>query len=183
MAQLTADVLLNIGFRDVAKWARTTTAKGTIQYCLDGPNAESNKSLLGEPNALYAFVFEDVDAEGSSTVANADPSAAPVNSATQPAGKFQIALGSAYYSQGLVNPGVEASRLLGEDGDQITIYLGDESEQVHSTINRRANANGSVRVVGDNRSIACWFQANFKLTDTVEARVLDAHHVLLLRPL
>jgi hypothetical protein len=54
------------------------------------------------------------------------------------------------------------------------VYLGNESEQVDSVINRTANANGSVRVVGNNRSIAEWFQRNFKPGDVVEAKVQDA---------
>jgi hypothetical protein len=60
---------------------------------------------------------------------------------------FQIRLGSAYYNQGLINPGAEASRFLGQHGDPVIVYLGNQSEQVDSVINRTANANGSVRVM------------------------------------
>jgi hypothetical protein len=42
---------------------------------------------------------------------------------------FQIRLGAAYYNQGLMYPGTEASHFLGEDGDPMIIYLGNESEQ------------------------------------------------------
>ncbi len=95
---------------------------------------------------------------------------------------FQIRLGAAYYNQGLINPGTDASNFLGEDGDPVILYLGTESEQVDSVINRSANANGSVRVVGNNRRIADWFQQHFKLGDVVEAKVQDPQHVLLMLP-
>jgi hypothetical protein len=70
---------------------------------------------------------------------------------------FQIRLGAAYYNQGLINPGTDASHFLGDDGDPVIVYLGNESEQVDSVINRSANANGTVRIVGNNRRIADWF--------------------------
>jgi hypothetical protein len=93
---------------------------------------------------------------------------------------FQIKLGSAYYHQGFINPGTDASKHLGGHGDRIIVYLGSDSEQVDSVINRRANPNGSVRVVGNNRRIAEWFQRNFQPGDVVDAKVLDAQHIMLL---
>jgi hypothetical protein len=93
---------------------------------------------------------------------------------------FQIVLGEAYYQQGLINPGVEASRYLGDDGDRIEINFSDGSEAVFSRIDRKANKSGSVRVVGRNRLIARWFQAHFEKGDVVEARVVDRNHILLL---
>jgi|SRR5208337_1573069 len=79
-------------------------------------------------------------------------------------GSFEIRLRTAYYHQGLINPGAEASHLLGDHGDPVIVYLGNKSEQVDSLINRTANANGSVRVVGNN------------------AEVLDPQHILLFPP-
>lgn len=92
---------------------------------------------------------------------------------------FTISLGQAYYDVGLINPGVEASRCLGRDGDPIKISFGDGSPPVISSINRTANASGSVRVVGNNRQIARWFQKHFQKGDIVQARVVDAHHIFL----
>lgn len=93
---------------------------------------------------------------------------------------FKIILGEAYYNQGFINPGVEASACLGKDGDPIKVTFDDGAEPVISRINRRANLNGSVRIIGRNRSIARWFQAHFQKGDTVSAQVLDEHHVRLL---
>src|ERR1700736_4658951 len=55
MAQLTADTLLNIGFRDVAKWVPNN--EGGIAYELDGTNATAHRAMLDIRNALYAFVL------------------------------------------------------------------------------------------------------------------------------
>ncbi len=55
-SQLTAEVLLNLGFVDVGKWQ----PKGdSIAYDLDGADASAGEVLLDAPNALYAFVRYD----------------------------------------------------------------------------------------------------------------------------
>lgn len=124
-----------------------------------------------EATALKQRAFQNVP------IANA----APTPPSNKPA-RFQIKLGSTYYNQGIINPGVEASQQLGEHGDPVIVYLGDESRQVDSVINRTANVNGSCRIVGNNRRIADWFQQNFALGDVAEAIVQDPHHVLLQGP-
>ncbi|OYV49424.1 MAG: hypothetical protein B7Z78_13655 [Rhodospirillales bacterium 20-60-12] len=80
---------------------------------------------------------------------------------------FKIVLGEAYYNQGFINPGVEASAYLGGDGDPIEVAFDDGAEAVLSRINRRANPSGSVRIVRRNRQIAKWFQAHFQKGDIV----------------
>ncbi|MBZ9884322.1 GIY-YIG nuclease family protein [Mesorhizobium sp. CA10] len=54
--ELNAEILLNIGFVDVAGWQ---AAGDVIAYELDGADAEANQVLLDAPNALYAFVNGD----------------------------------------------------------------------------------------------------------------------------
>ncbi|RVP09843.1 GIY-YIG nuclease family protein [Sinorhizobium meliloti] len=55
-SQLTAEVLLNLGFVDVGKWQ----PKGdSIAYDLDGADPSASEVLLDAPNALYAFVRDD----------------------------------------------------------------------------------------------------------------------------
>ena len=93
---------------------------------------------------------------------------------------FTIRLGPTYYNQGILNPGVDASRFLGKDGDPIRIRFSEGAEPVISKINRTANSSGAVRVVGENSRIARWFQANFREGDTVEGRVVDPHTIELL---
>lgn len=93
---------------------------------------------------------------------------------------FQIKLGTTYYKQGFINPGVEASRYLGDDGEAVIIQFADGTDPVHSFIDRTANPNKSVRVVGGNRQIAEWFRANFSQGDIVHGQVVDAHAIRLL---
>src|SRR5690606_34493145 len=70
--------------------------------------------------------------------------------------RFPIRLQPTYFEKGLLNPGADASRLLGAHGDLVTVRLGKEGSIV-SKINRTANVNGSVRVVGSNGLIADFF--------------------------
>lgn len=92
---------------------------------------------------------------------------------------FPIRLGKTYYNQGFINPGVEASEALGQHDDPVIIYLGSETEQVDSFINRTANKNGSVRIIGDNASIAKWFQKHFQLEDEAVGEVRSPNRILL----
>jgi hypothetical protein len=93
---------------------------------------------------------------------------------------FAIRLGTAYYDQGIINPGTDASRHLGEHDDPITVFLGSTDRPMVCRIDRRANGNGSVRVMGDKKTIRNWIQANFARGETIAARVLDRHSILLL---
>jgi hypothetical protein len=99
----------------------------------------------------------------------ASPSPAPVS--------FTVKLGATYYHKGFLNPGVEASRFLGNDGEPVRVRMGDDV--VVSKIDRRANPNGTVRAVGGNSQIARWFQEHFKEGDTVQGRVIDPHTIQL----
>jgi len=278
MVELTAETLLNVGFRDVAKWVQASDGNG-IDYLLDGANAEAHSAMLEVRSALYAFVqggkvnyigktarsikkrfvgycnpgktqltnvrchsnikallkegeeirilvltpisdlrygefqidlaagleeslivalstpwngregkrpvTEEAEREATEEIEAAPtspPYVVPSPSACDRQAKFQIKLSSAYYNQGFINPGVDASRFLGAGGDPVILYLGKESEQVASVINRTANANGSVRIVGNNRLIAEWFQRHFRLGDVVEAIIQDRQHIWLREP-
>ena len=99
-----------------------------------------------------------------------------------PAFSFEITLGQAYYYQGLINPGVAASQHLGKDGEPIQISFADGAEPIMSSINRKANASGAVRVVGRNRLIAEWFQQHYQPGDIVQAHVLDLNRIRLSMP-
>lgn len=97
-------------------------------------------------------------------------------------GHFEIRLGQIYYSHGYINPGVDASPMLGGHGEAIRIDLGDPTQYVISAINRTANLNGSVRIVGRNRIIANWFQEYFNVGDVVQATILGPNRILLHTP-
>lgn len=94
--------------------------------------------------------------ETSSETATALPIAPKPGSPTPVgAASFQIILAETYYREGLINPGVDASRYLGDDGDPIAIAFGDGSEPVTSRIDRTANKSGRCGwsvVIGSLRS-------------------------------
>ena len=93
---------------------------------------------------------------------------------------FVVTLGPTYYRKGFLNPGIEASRHLGKDGDPIRVRFSNGDETVVSKINRTANRSGAVRIVGGNSQLARWFQENFREGDTVVGRVIDPHTIELL---
>lgn len=93
---------------------------------------------------------------------------------------FWIRLGQAYYHQGIINPGAEASHHLGAEGEPIRILFGDGADPVISRINRTANRNGSVRIAYKGQPVATWFQTHFSLGDTVRANVIDRNTIELL---
>jgi hypothetical protein len=99
---------------------------------------------------------EETGAEAPETVEPEPSAARPAN--RPPLTSFKIKLGQAYFEQGLINPGVDASRHLGVDGEHLQVLFEDGSEPVLSRINRSANPSGGVRVVGRNRQIAEWFR-------------------------
>ena len=92
---------------------------------------------------------------------------------------FQIKLGEAYYNQGIINPGIDASHYLGDDGEEIKVLLGGSGNVVFSKINRRANTGNSVRIVGSNSIISSWFKKHFKFGETVQARVINRNTIKL----
>lgn len=96
---------------------------------------------------------------------------------------FEITLGRTYYEQGFINvPGNEhegGNIHLGADRESIQILLGNDGEYVDSKINRTANANGSVRIVGKNSEISRFFKRNFNLMEKVKADILDRNTIRL----
>ena len=92
-------------------------------------------------------------------------------------GTFLIRLKGTYYHQGIVNPGVEASRLLGAHDEMLVVNFDDETPPLQTRIDRKANANGSVRLVGNNKRVADWFSRHFKLDDVVTAQVLGSNEI------
>jgi len=121
------------------------------------------------------IVTEDAQREEAETpVTDEDvtPAGAPVAS-------FEIELRETYYRKGYINPGVQASRHLGGNGEPIMLSFDDGSQPIVSRIDRTANSSGAVRIVGRNREIAQWFQQHFREGDKVQCLIMDAHNILL----
>ena len=112
--------------------------------------------------------------------AEADQPEVPEPGAPAESPVFQIVLGETYYTQGTVNPGVEASRHLGEDGALLRVRFDDGYPDVLTRINRTANRSGGVRFVGGTRALARWFQTHFEQGARATARICGPHEVLFL---
>jgi len=76
--------------------------------------------------------------------------------------------------------GVKAQHLLGEDGETIELFLGAESQPMLGTINRRANTNGTPRVMGGT-GLRDWFNAAASVSDTIEVEVFSPNSIRLHR--
>lgn len=122
---------------------------------------------------------EESEFGASDVVAVADAAPEP-RASGQARATFSVVLGATYYEKGILNPGVEASEYLGQDGAPIRVRFSDGSQSVVSKINRTANRTGAVRVIGGNAQIARWFQENFSEGDTVHGSVVDLHTIELL---
>lgn len=121
---------------------------------------------------------ESAEVEEEATGTEPDNSTTPPR-LERPVATFQVNLGPTYYDKGMLNPGAEASRHLAPAGTAISIDL-EDGQTIVSTINRTANSNGSVRIIGGNRAIAEWFQAHFSPGDTVQGQVIGPSQIRLL---
>jgi len=96
--------------------------------------------------------------------------------------KFDFTLQKTYFDKGFINVGVKGSEHLGQHGDLVTLFLGNEHFVVTSKINRTANLNHSVRVIGNNAIIANWFQKNFKEGQKVSGMIKSNNIIFLNNP-
>lgn len=71
---------------------------------------------------------------------------------------FTFVLQPTYYRMGFFNVGVADQEPIGADGETIEIFLGNEAKPIQGTINRRANANGTPRIMGGT-ALRDWFQS------------------------
>lgn len=74
-------------------------------------------------------------------------------------GQFQFQLQPTYFDRGFFNVPVSGAHYLGQDGQTIDVFCGTSSRPIKALINRRANGNGTPRVLG-GVELRQWFQAN-----------------------
>ncbi len=87
-------------------------------------------------------------------------------------GMFTFRLQPTYYRSGFFNVGVTYQKYLGTDSEMIELFLGDETKPVLGTINRRANLNGTPRIMGGTR-LRDWFKAQADVMDLIAVQVLS----------
>jgi hypothetical protein len=73
--------------------------------------------------------------------------------------RFGVNLQPTYHRTGFFNVGVNDQQWLAADGELIEIFLGAAKTPVLGTVNRRANTNGTPRVLGGTE-VRDWFQAS-----------------------
>lgn len=109
---------------------------------------------------------EDVT-PSSTGVAKPDTESPPAFTAT-----FAFVLQPTYLRSGFFNVGVTAQKHLGADGETIELFLGNSNTPVLGMINRRANTNGTPRIMGGTR-LRDWFQRHAHEMDDVAIQVLS----------
>ena len=85
---------------------------------------------------------------------------------------FVFTLQPTYYRTGFFNVGVTDQNHLGADGETIELFLGDDLKPALGTINRRANTNGTPRIMG-GKDLRDWFKARAQVKDTIAVEVLS----------
>ena len=80
---------------------------------------------------------------------------------------FHLKLWKSYYAKGFFNVPVEFDGLAGDDGPLTLILLG--GEEIATAITRRANQNGTARVM-PKAKLRDWFQQNYPLNGVVPVR-------------
>lgn len=85
---------------------------------------------------------------------------------------FRFILQPTYLRTGFFNVGVSAQKYLGADGEMIEMFLGNASQPVLGTINRRANSNGTPRIIGGT-ALRDWFKTHAREMDAIAIQVLS----------
>jgi ribonuclease VapC len=114
--------------------------------------------VSGEPLLFKGDDFENTD------VSPALPHQVPIP-------WFRLKLGSAYYRQGFFNVPVACEGYVGAHGSVVQIQLEGVARTLSGRINRKANANGTPRIMAGT-SLRSWFQSRFKRGDTVRVEII-----------
>lgn len=91
---------------------------------------------------------------------------------------FPIKIAKTYYNYGLINPGVEASKILGEHDEKIAVKIGSNqsSIKVNRKIDRNANSNGSIRISAIPE-LAEYYQKNYNLGEIARLEIISENEL------
>jgi len=87
-------------------------------------------------------------------------------------GTFSFVLQPTYYRMGFFNVGVSSQKFLGADGETIELFLGGSVQPILGSINRRANTNGTPRIMGGT-GLRNWFNLNSSVSANISVEVLS----------
>ncbi len=85
---------------------------------------------------------------------------------------FRFILHPTYLRSGFFNVRVSDQKYLGADGEKIEIFLGNARQPVLGTINRRANPNGTPRIMGGT-ALRDWFKAQAREMEAIAIQVFS----------
>ena len=83
--------------------------------------------------------------------------------------QFLLTLHPTYYKQGFFNVPRNFHRYVRLDDGPVTLALGSQFHEIDAWANRRANRNGTTRIMGGAR-LRLWFQGRYREMDTVPVR-------------
>jgi hypothetical protein len=102
--------------------------------------------MFGPKRATSEPAMEESASSGEPADAGEPPAVAALEA--RPSCTFEFKLQPTYWKKGFFNAGVDASALLGADGDTVEMFFGDDPLPIAGTINRTCNFNGSPRIFG-----------------------------------
>lgn len=119
-----------------------------------------------------------VSVETSFPVAQATEHEQKLESAAPVTGTFSFILQPTYFRMGFFNAGVSAEKCLGADGETIELFLGDSMQPILGSINRRANGNGTPRIMG-GKGLRDWFNAAVTVSASISVEVISPNAIRL----
>lgn len=84
---------------------------------------------------------------------------------------YQLTLHKTYYDNGFFNLGVDVDRYVRTTSGPAKLQLGKSKVTYPATVNRKANLNGTPRIMG-GPSVRDWLQRNFKEKDIVTVEIV-----------
>lgn len=88
-----------------------------------------------------------------------------------------ISIGTTYWNHGYINVSTNNSPYLAKHDDPIKIYLGNSKEAVDSRINRKAVANGAVRIGRNLSRIKEYYQKKYRVDDVAQLTILGPNEI------
>ena len=101
-----------------------------------------------------------------------EQSTAEPSTELKPVRSFTVTLRPTYLNMGFFNIGATNADSLGADGQEIEIFCGDAEQPVRGVINRRANTNGTPRIMGGT-GLRDWFRENISINQKIAIAVLS----------
>lgn len=90
----------------------------------------------------------------------------------KPERSFDLTLHPTYYEKGFFNVPVAEAQSFGDDGENIEIYLGKYSDPITGVINRKANNNGTPRIMG-GKLLRDWINKSHKPMGSIKVSLIS----------